>query len=120
MELTRGEREIMEVLWAAPEPMSRSDLIEHEEKSWKDSSVHILLNGLLRKGIIREAGYIRRTKTISRTFVPVMNKEAYFADLVFSYSSKPEPMALFEELLRRPEVTPEHRRQLRQLLEQPE
>ena len=48
MELTRSEMEIMDVLWGAGVPLSRADLLTRsEEKSWKDSSVHILLNGLL-------------------------------------------------------------------------
>ena len=56
MVLTRSELEIMDVLWAANTPLSRSDLLERsQEKSWKDSSVHILLNGLLQKDAIREA-----------------------------------------------------------------
>ena len=51
MELTRSEMEIMDVLWEAGKPLSRADLLEHtEEKTWKDSSVHILLNSLLQKG----------------------------------------------------------------------
>ena len=50
MELTKSELEIMDVMWASEVPLSRSDLLERsEEKSWKDSSVHILLNGLLQK-----------------------------------------------------------------------
>ena len=54
MELTKSEMEIMDVLWDADKPMSRADLLEQsDEKSWKDSSVHILLNGLLQKGAIR-------------------------------------------------------------------
>ena len=51
MELTKSEMQIMDVFWEAGEPLSRSDLLERSEhKSWKDSSVHILLNGLLQKG----------------------------------------------------------------------
>ena len=50
MELTKSEMEIMDVLWESGQPLSRSDLLERsEEKTWKDSSVHILLNGLLQR-----------------------------------------------------------------------
>ena len=42
MELTKSELEIMDVMWTKQIPLSRSDLLEcSEEKSWKDSSVHI-------------------------------------------------------------------------------
>ena len=57
MELTKSEMEIMDVFWASQEPLSRADLLERStNKSWKDSSVHILLNGLLAKGAIEEVG----------------------------------------------------------------
>ena len=85
--------------------MSRSDLLEHdEEKSWKDSSVHILLNGLLQKGAIEEAGFVRRSKTYGRTFVPTMTREQYFAATIFSHRYQPDMTGLLEALLNRPET----------------
>ena len=105
MELTKSEMEIMDVLWNARVPMSRSDLLERsEEKSWKDSSVHILLNGLLQKGAIVEAGFVRRSKTYGRTFVPTMTREQYFANVIFSYRYQPDVIGLLEALLQRKEV----------------
>ena len=105
MELTKSEMEIMDVFWNKQTPLSRSDLLEDEgEKSWKDSSVHILLNGLLQKGVIREAGFVRRSKTYGRTFVPTMTREEYFATTIFSHRNKPEIEGLFKALLDRPEV----------------
>lgn len=119
MELTKSEMEIMDVLWAAQTPLSRADLLGHgEEKTWKDSSVHILLNGLLQKGAIREAGFVRRSKTYGRTFVPALTREEYFATTIFSHRHKPELSGLFAALLRRPEVTPETLDQLQSALDQ--
>ena len=106
MELTRSEMEIMDVLWASEAPLSRSDLLAHsEEKTWKDSSVHILLNGLLQKGAIREAGLVKRSKTYGRVFAPTMTREEYFANTIFCHRHKPEIVALFAALLQRPEIT---------------
>lgn len=105
MELTKSEMEIMDVLWNANEPLSRSDLIQRNtEKSWKDSSVHILLNGLLQKGAIQEAGFVRRSKTYGRTFTPVLTREAYFAETIFSHRYQPELEGLLTALVNRPEV----------------
>ena len=63
MELTKSEMQIMDVLWASDIPLSRSDLLDRsEQKSWKDSSVHILLNGLLCYHNLfpcQQAGYCR-------------------------------------------------------------
>lgn len=108
MELTKSELEIMDVLWAANTPLSRSDLLERsEEKSWKDSSVHILLNGLLQKEAIREAGFVKRSKTYGRTFLPTLTREEYFATTIFCHRHKPKIQGLFAALLQRPEITEE-------------
>ena len=108
MELTRSEMEIMDVMWNAGIPMSRSDLLAHsEEKTWKDSSVHILLNGLLQKGAIQEAGLVKRSKTYGRIFAPTMTREEYFATTIFSHRHKPQIVGLFEALLRRDDITKE-------------
>lgn len=100
MELTRSEMEIMDVLWDAGQPLSRADLLERaEEKTWKDSSVHILLNGLLAKEAIREAGLVKRSKTFGRIFVPTMTREEYFAQTIFGHRHQPELIGLFTALL---------------------
>ena len=119
MELTRSEMEIMDVLWDAKIPLSRADLLERsEEKRWKDSSVHILLNGLLQKGAISEAGFVKRSKTYGRTFVPTLSREEYFAQVVFSYRYKPEVVGLFQALLSRQEVSGADIASLRNILNQ--
>ena len=117
MELTRSEMEIMDILWEAGEPLSRSDLLARSaEKSWKDSSVHILLNGMLQKNVIREAGFVKRSKTYGRTFAPTMTREEYFAAAVFSYRHKPQIVGLISALLGRGEVTQEEMEQIKTLV----
>ena len=108
MELTKSEMEIMDVMWETGTPLSRADLLAHsEEKTWKDSSVHILLNGLLQKGAIQEAGLVKRSKTYGRIFSPTMTREEYFATTIFSHRHKPQIIGLFEALLRREDITQE-------------
>lgn len=119
MELTRSEMEIMDVLWAAEQPLSRSDLLENSQgKSWKDSSVHILLNGMLQKGVIREAGFVKRSKTYGRTFEPTVTREQYYAATIFSRKYKPSVVGLIEALLRQEKVTEEEKEQIKQLANQ--
>ncbi len=119
MELTRSEMEIMDVMWAADVPLSRADLLEQsEEKSWKDSSVHILLNGLLQKGAIREVGFVKRSKTYGRTFSPTLTREEYFATTIFSHRHKPEIVGLFAALLKRKDITAEQLSQIEALVNQ--
>ena len=121
MELTRSEMEIMDVMWESAVPMSRADLLAHsEEKTWKDSSVHILLNGLLQKGAIAEAGLVKRSKTYGRVFVPTLTREQYFANTIFCHRHKPQILGLFAALLEREEVTASDLTQLAELIRQKE
>lgn len=118
MELTRSEMQIMDVLWAADAPLSRADLLERsEEKSWKDSSVHILLNGLLQKGAIREVGFVKRSKTYGRTFAPTLTREQYFATTIFSHRHKPDIVGLMEALLNRDDITQDQLEQIDALVQ---
>ena len=119
MELTKSEMQIMDVLWEANEPLSRADLLTRsEEKSWKDSSVHILLNGLLQKEAIREAGFVKRSKTYGRTFEPTLTREEYFATTIFSHRHQPEIVGLFSALLQREDITPDQLQAVRRLIDQ--
>lgn len=117
MELTKSELEIMDVLWEAGEPLSRADLLARsDEKSWKDSSVHILLNGLLAKKAIYEAGFVKRSKTYGRTFAAAMTREEYYAATIFSHRYQPEMVGLIKALLSREDITPEQMSQIKQLV----
>lgn len=119
MELTRSEMEIMDVLWESGVPMSRADLLARsEEKTWKDSSVHILLNGLLQKGAIQEAGLVKRIKTYGRVFVPTMTREEYFANTIFCHRYKPQMVGLITALLQRDDVTDEDIQAIKALLQE--
>lgn len=119
MELTKSEMEIMDVLWESDKPLSRADLLaSSEEKTWKDSSVHILLNGLLQKGAIQEAGLVKRSKTYGRVFSPTITREEYFATTIFSHRHKPEIVGLFRALLRREDITQEELAEIAALVKQ--
>lgn len=117
MELTKSEMQIMDVLWSAQVPLSRADLLERsQEKTWKDSSVHILINGMLQKGLIREAGFVKRSKTYGRTFEPTLTREQYFAATVFSHRHKPDIVGLIDALLEKPDITPEQMARIKALV----
>ena len=119
MELTKSEMEIMDVLWGSDRPLSRADLLaQSEEKTWKDSSVHILLNGLLQKGAIREAGFVKRSKTYGRTFEPTLTREEYFATTIYSHTNKPYIVDLFAALLKRDDITADQLERMEELLRQ--
>lgn len=77
--LTKGEREIMNVLWDTREALTSSEIIKYSvNKSWKDTSVHLLLKTLLDKNIIEVAGLKKTTRNYARTFRATMSQYDYF------------------------------------------
>lgn len=90
MNLTKNELEIMDVMWAAEKPLSRGELMERSiDKTWKSSSVHILLNSMLDKGALCEAGFTRCGKTCGRTYAPAVTVEEYYASTLSSTKTRP-------------------------------
>lgn len=97
--LSKNEREIMDTLWREEKPLTRRDIINFcENKSWKESSIHILLNQLLDKEAIRVTGFVKIVKNYGRTFEPTLTREEF------------EIMEMknnFKELAPNPSVIPE-------------
>lgn len=97
--ITKSELEILNVLWKAGVPLSRADILEQStEKTWKDNSIHILLNGMLKKGIIHEAGFKRSGKVWGRLYEPAITVEDYYADQ-FKSGIAPDPVKLLQKLI---------------------
>lgn len=118
MELTKSELELMNVIWKAKKPLSRNDILALSgKKTWKDSSIHILLNGLLKKGAIKEDGMVKCGKTYARLFSPQISCEAYYAEAVFSPSAADNLPMLFFALINAKDVTPELLDELEAMLE---
>ena len=100
MELTKNELQFMAVLWQAGKPMTGAEVLENSvEKSWKDKSLHIMLNRLLQKKAIAEHGFIKDGKKISRTFVPTITREDYYKSVFAGHDSK-DLVMLFSAIMR--------------------
>ena len=119
-DLTRNEMEMMEVFWKEGRPLSRTEIIKcsPKDKSWKDSSVHILLNSLLKKGAIREAGYVRTGKGYGRTFEPVESSEEFFAQLAAETVRKISLPLFFSALFENEDISKETLEELETLIEE--
>ncbi len=90
MYLTKNEIEIMDVLWKESRPLSRGEILNlSEDKTWMDSSVHILLNSMLKKGAIREAGFVKCGKTCGRVYEAAITCEEYYASTFDSTKKRP-------------------------------
>ncbi len=118
MELTKSELEVMNVLWAAERPLSRNEILSLAvDKSWKDSSIHILLNGLLKKGAIVEAGFVKCVKTYGRQYAANISCAEYYTETVFAQSGKSVLPVLFSALLDSEDMTPDMVDKLEEILQ---
>lgn len=81
--LTKCELEILNVFWQADRALTKSDIISLSQTcSWSKKSIYILLNGLLEKGVIYEAGSTRCGKTMGRLFAPSIHAEEYWSNVI--------------------------------------
>ena len=101
MTLTPNELQFMRVLWKADKPLtSREILTLSVDKKWQDTSLHTILKKLLEKRAVIEHGFVKDGKTISRTFVPALRCEDYYAEVFADYPANDVPR-LFSALMRR-------------------
>ena len=76
--LSKNEFEIISLLWKENKPLSRTEIIElSPDKTWKPSSIHILLNSLLEKEAIQVDGFVRTGKNYGRTYSAALTQEEY-------------------------------------------
>ncbi len=76
--LTKSEEEILDLLWTENKPMTSSDIVNLSvNRTWKKSYIHLLINSMLKKEVIKIDGFVKTTKNYARTFVPVLTREEY-------------------------------------------
>lgn len=118
MRLTKSEMEIMNVLWRAGRPLTRGDILElSTEKTWQDNSIHILLNGMLKKNAIKPVGFSRSGKVWAREYAPNITVAEYYAENLFAQTSRKEYPLLFSAMINSEDVTPELLDELGELLQ---
>ena len=119
MELTKSELEIMNVIWKANKPLTRGEILKlSNEKTWKDSSIHILLNGLMKKEAIIEAGFAKSGKTYGRVYAANISGEEYYSAKVFAFCGEDGLPNIFSALIRCDGVTIEMINEIEKMLEE--
>lgn len=83
MRFSKHEHEVMQLLWEVDRPLSKTEIVELSvNKSWKPSTIHLLLNSLLDKGGIEVDGFTRTGRNFGRTFSAAITEEAYAAQQI--------------------------------------
>ena len=92
MDLTKHELQFMTVFWDSDTPLTASEILKRStDKTWKDASLHTILNKLLKKGAIKEHGFLKDGKAISRTFVPALSCKEYYDKVFAGHAAKDIP-----------------------------
>lgn len=76
--ITDSEREVLELLWNSDEPLTSTEIVRLcVGRTWKSSYIHIMINSLLKKEMIKVAGFKKTTKNYARTFEPTMTRDQW-------------------------------------------
>lgn len=63
--LTKSEEEILDLLWTENRPMTSTEIVNLSvNRTWKKSYIHLLINSLLKKEVIKVEGFVKTTKTM--------------------------------------------------------
>lgn len=119
MYLRRSECQIMDALWSSDGPLSSAALLEAiPQRKWKERSIFAILDDLLKKELIYEAGFVRRGKTIARTFAPTMTYSEFIAQQVAQTPYRPTLPTLMSAFLGAEDVTEDTLAELDRLIAQ--
>lgn len=76
--LSKSEYEILSLLWMQGEGLTAGEINSIcEKKSWKDSSIHLIINSLLEKEVIKVDGLRRSGRVYGRVFKAAITPEGY-------------------------------------------
>ena len=121
--LTPNELEIMELMWRENRPLSRTDIIElSPDRSWKASSIHILLNKMLDKDAIKVDGFVRTGKNYGRTYSPALSNVDYLlmtikGSSLYQNSKKEATIAVISSLINDKDFTAQDIREIEAVIE---
>ena len=117
--LTENEVQVMEILWCSGVPLTKAAVVSlsPDEKSWKDSSIHIILNSLLKKRAIREAGFVRSGKVFARTFEPLILREEYYSDIIHNSAKGLHIPTFLSALIENVELSPSDIQEIEEIIE---
>ena len=120
--LSKSEKEIMSILWAANRPLSSAEIIELAgEKAWRSNSIHMFLNNLMDKKMIQVADVFIRGKHACRIFEPIYTEtDSIVNEIKKTATFQREPIrtaaTVFNQLIEELELTQEQRAELNAIL----
>ncbi len=79
--VSNTEFAVLSALWSANKPLPRPEILERlPEMDWNPNSIHLVLNGLIDKGLLTVDGLVRCGQSYGRTYVPTISQLDYAAE----------------------------------------
>lgn len=76
--LSKSEYEVLTLLWSENRGLTAVEINELvKDKSWKDTSIHLILTNMLEKNAVIVDGMVRSGRTYSRVFKAALTPEDY-------------------------------------------
>lgn len=76
--LTKSEKEIMGLLWNTDRPLTATEIVQlTPERTWKKSYIHLLINSLIEKELIKSDTLVRTGRNFGRAFIATMSEEEF-------------------------------------------
>ena len=119
--LSNNEFKIMQLLWKEGRSLSRPEIIElTPDKGWNPNSIHLILNNMIEKGVIRVDGMARCGRGYGRTYAANLTNTEYavmqLRDATPELSDDERLLAVTAALLREEGVTEAGREALRKMI----
>lgn len=100
MGLTKSELKIMKILWLANRPLSRDEILTlNPDQTWSGSSLHGLLNSLMDKGAVCEAGFKRNGNTWGRLYRACLTYSSFCLDTLAEADGHMDYLLFFRLLI---------------------
>lgn len=117
--LSQNEYRIMELLWNAEGSLSRAQILKGTEgRNWNPSSIHLILNSMISKGVI---GITDETRHYGRTYEALISREDYtlrcMEEGMPGSSREEQLLRVVAALVKKEGISEEGIRDLEQLLE---
>ena len=78
--LPESELELMMIIWQAGRAMTRPEILEAlPDKDWNPNSIHLILNNMIKKGVLQVVGVARCGRGYGRTYAPTLSQTEYAA-----------------------------------------
>lgn len=99
--LTKKELEMMTVLWRSEIALTASEILKAStDRTWKDKSLHLMINSLLKKNLIVVDEFKKMEKVYARSFKPAISQTDYIWAHLTSGLEKKKRRDLIEEIIK--------------------